>query len=193
MSAPSDKQENGGFTRGDPYKALLDKFPKTNARRPFILLDRLNAMLTARYQMQNYQMNSRLDDESLHLAREYLKLFFEQSTIIGSLDPSDTTLFASSGQSISNDLFRETKAHFARAVSLYHSIHAHYLCAQYAEMLETILGLTDRLNHGAFENNDNQLGEVIAVKANALSMSGNTSDAVRIFVPSLLMQSSMGV
>ncbi len=115
--------------------------------------------------MQNYHRYSLLDDESLRLAREYLTSFFEQSAIKGDLDPSDTTLFAASGQSISNDLFRETKAHFARAVSLYHSIHAHVLCAQYAEMLETILGLTDRLNYGASESNDNQLGEVIAVKA----------------------------
>eukprot|EP00804_Cyclotella_cryptica_P000737 CCRYP_001018-RA/>CCRYP_001018-RA protein AED:0.02 eAED:0.02 QI:978/1/1/1/0.71/0.62/8/2038/1234 len=183
LSDRSGQQVDGSLTGGDPYKALLDKVPKTDVRRPFIQLDRLNAMLTARYQMENHPKNVLLDDEYLCLAREYvesLKSFSEQSTVIrGNRDPSDGTLFAASGQSICNDLFRETQAHFARVVSLYHSIHAHKLCAQYAEMLEAILRLTDRPNYSGFESNDIQLGEVIVVKAHALSMSGNSTDACK--------------
>jgi hypothetical protein len=148
------------------------------------LLDRLNAFLTARYLADDSMHSRLLDNESLNLAREYIEVatpFFDKSSARGNSSISDTTLFVASNQAMFSELFHETKAALARAVSLYHSTDEHMLCAQYAEMLETILKLTDSTDFSDYENINAQVGEVIAVKSYALSMSGSSADAVSLF------------
>lgn len=163
----------------DPYKVLLDKISKTDARHPFILLDRMNALLNARFSFQEHDVG-RLDEESLHLARDFTASL---KTLLGSSfndSTSDSTLFADSTKSMRQDLFKDSKAYFARGLSLYHSSNAHTICAEYAQMLEAILRLTVQSNYSDFENTNAQLGEVIAIKAYALSNTSSTMDAVRL-------------
>ena len=177
MSNPQSQLES----KGDPYKVLLDKLPKSDSRRPFVLLDRLNALLTARFQMEGKtSTNLALDHESLHLAQEFtdtVKTMFEQTQKATGRDSSETTLFVDSSKTIRQKIFEDAKAHFARGVSLYHSSNAHTLCAEYAGMLEQILGLSHQTSYD-FQNDNSQLGEVIAIKAYALSMSGKSAEAV---------------
>ena len=165
----------------DPYKILYDTFPKSHFRRPFILLDQLNAMLSAEYQVRELQLESKaisqLDNEALQLANEYMevaKLFFERAESVTERNGvTDTTLFTSSTQSLSDELFQETKIHFARAVSLYHSKKAYDICAQWADILQNVLQLYHRASPVSLENSDAFLGEVMTVKAFSLTVSGN--------------------
>ncbi|KAL7544103.1 hypothetical protein ACHAXR_013581 [Thalassiosira sp. AJA248-18] len=164
----------------DNYKVLLEKLPKSHFRRPFVMLDRLNAMLAAEYQMRQRELDgksSQLDNEALRIvAKEYLetaKIFFQKST-----RETDTTLFPTSTKSLSNDLFEETKLHFARAVSLYHSLESHDLCAQWSDLLQTTLQLKHPTSM-SLEDSDVLLGQVMTVKAVALSMSGNHASGMK--------------
>lgn len=162
----------GGSVGVDPYRQLLDKFPKSHFRYPYILLDKLNAMLTSQYQLRELQVDIRgLDDETLSMAQEYLEIakpfFDKRSNVEGS------TLVASSAQSASKDLFEETKCHFARAVSLYHSSHEFDLCAQWTAMFESILQCDD-----TSLVDEAMIGEIQSVRAFALSMSGNSAEGV---------------
>lgn len=161
------------------YNLLLESLSKSDSRRPFILLDRLTALLTARFQMEGGESSCHsLDKQTLLLAREYIaivKSSFEQSSRVAEQDAS--TLFVDSSQAIRDELIQDSKAHFARAVSLYHSSNAYDLCAEYAEMLETVLGADQHTDD--FEKTNAQLGEVIAIKAYSLSMIGKTAEAVR--------------
>ena len=43
----------------DNYKVLLDKLPKNHFRRPFVMLDRLNAMLAAEYQVRERKLDNK--------------------------------------------------------------------------------------------------------------------------------------
>jgi len=171
-------------TYTDNYKVLLGKLPKTHSRRPFVMLDRLNAMLAAEYQVRERKTDkklvSQLDTEALQLAKEYLatvKTFLDKTTTRGNRD-TDTTLFVESTQSLSNDLFEESKVHFARAVSLYHSLDAHDLCAQWSDLLQSILQLKKQVSV-SLEDSDVLLGQVMTVKAYALSMSGNHASGMK--------------
>eukprot|EP01082_Thalassiosira_pseudonana_P006929 g15028.t1 g15028 contig21:392906-399472(-) len=162
----------GGSVGVDPYRQLLDKFPKSHFRYPYILLDKLNAMLTSQYQLRELQVDIRgLDDETLSMAQEYLEIakpfFDKRSNVEGS------TLVASSAQSASKDLFEETKSHFARAVSLYHSSHEFDLCAQWTAMFESILRCDD-----TSLVDEAMIGEIQSVRAFALSMSGNSAEGL---------------
>jgi len=167
----------------DNYKLLLEKMPKTHFRRPFIMLDRLNAMLAAAYEVRerissksvapDTKAIEKMENEALRLAREYLE-FFDKAASMGN---RDTTLFVASTQSLSNELFEETKLHFARAVSLYHSLDLHKLCAEWSDLLQRILQLR-RQGSISLEDADVLLGQVMTVKAYALSMSGNHASGV---------------
>ena len=158
------------------YDLLLESLPKSDSRRPFILLDRLNAMLTARFQMEGSESSCHsFDKENLLLAREYIAIMkssFGQSSSRGNNDAS--MLFVDSSKAIHDELIQDSKTYFARAVSLYHSSNAFELCAEYAEMLETVLGAGQHTDD--FEM---QIGEVLAIKAYAQSMIGETVEAVR--------------
>jgi len=158
------------------YDLLLESLPKSDSRRPFILLDRLNAMLTARFQMEGSESSCHsFDKKNLLLAREYIAIMkssFGQSSSRGNNDAS--MLFVDSSKAIHDELIQDSKTYFARAVSLYHSSNAFELCAEYAEMLETVLGAGQHTDD--FEM---QIGEVLAIKAYAQSMIGETVEAVR--------------
>lgn len=132
--------------------------------------------------------NSALDHESLHMAREFtdtVKTMFEQTSKAISKDNSETTLFVDSSECVRQKIFEDAKAHFARGVSLYHSSNVYTLCAEYAGMLEQILGLHNQSSVD-FQNNNARLGEVTAIKAYSLSMIGKISEAVSSMHYSLL-------
>ena len=106
------------------------------------MLDRLNAMLAVKYQAQERKLGSKsvdqLDSRTLQFAKKYLetvKVFFGDKSRSGTRG-NDTTLFASSEQSLSNELFEESKLHFTRAVSFYHSLALHDLCSQWSDLLQ---------------------------------------------------------
>jgi hypothetical protein len=119
----------------------------------------------------------KLEHDTLQLAQGYIadSLLFEPS----SSNASDTTLFVDNSKSMLDELFEKTKAHFARGVSLYHSSESYHMVASYSEMLERILNC-DRSNDNDFESANAQSGEVLAIKAHALSMTGQSTEAVRL-------------
>jgi len=162
----------------DNYKLLLDRLPKTSPRKAFVVLDKLNALLAAEYHVRERKLAARsirqLDNEALQVAKKYLETV--KTFLQGSSD-SDTTLFVSSTQTLSDDLFEETKVHFARAVSLYHSNDAHDLCAQWSDLLQGIIQLKQKSSM-SLEDTDALLGQVMSLKAYALSMSGNHASGV---------------
>jgi hypothetical protein len=167
----------------DHYKLLLEKFPKANVRRPFIMLDKLNAVLAVEHQVRKRQFDARaidqLDTEALEIAKEFLetmKTFVDKSLSVARSN-TDTTLFVASAQSLSNDLFEESKIHFARAVSLYHSLDAHTMCAQWSELLMSILHLK-HTSSPSLEDSDVLVGQIMTVKAYSLSMSGSHASGV---------------
>ena len=171
----------------DPYKILLDKFPKSHLRRPFILLDQLVAMLTASYQVRGQKYNcesmSKLDEQALQRAKDFIetaKSFFEKSasTIKGTRD-TDTTLFVTSARSLSDHLYQEALTHFSRTVSLYHSTKEWALCAHWSDMLQIIFQFNHQANTTvSLENSDVLLGQVMTVKAFAQSSSGDSANGV---------------
>lgn len=153
----------------DPYSVILKRIPKSDTRYCYVLLNRLNALLSVRFQMDN----NRLDETILQLASEYvetIKPLFGQSP-----STNDSTLFSDSSKS---NLHEKTKAHFARGLSLYHSSNANSSCVEYADMLESII-LADGSSHDGSDASS-ELGEVIAIKAYSLSMTGQSGKAVRI-------------
>lgn len=165
-------------SESDPYTVLLAKIPKSDTRHSFVLLDRLNAMLNIRFQMnEGTNKTHALDRETLHLAHEYVanSSLFDPS----SNNPSSTTLFVDSTKSMLEELFEKTKAHFARGISLYHLSDVYDMVAEYAGMLEKILRY-DKSSSNDVESANSQIGEVIAIKAHALSMTGQSMEAVRL-------------
>ena len=167
----------------DHYKIILEKLHKANIRRPFIMLDKLNAMLAVEHQVRNKNIDARsikqLDAETLEIATEFLETitaFFDKSSAAARSN-TDTTLFVTSVESLINDLFEESKVHFARAVSLYHSLNAHHMCAQWSELLIRILHLK-HTSSSSLEDSDVLLGQIMTVKAYSLSMSGNHASGV---------------
>lgn len=164
----------------NPYSVLLDKIPRSDTRHFFILLDRLNAYLSIRFQIKD--LTTQLDDDILQLANEYTTAV---KSIFGKSIANDkSTLFVDSSIFVTKDLYANTKAHFARGLSLYHSSNMHSSCAEYANILESIL--TDEQNCSGSDDTKAQLGEVIAIKAYALSMTGKSDEAVRISTSPLL-------
>ena len=169
----------------DNYKLLLNKLPKTHFRRPFVMLDKLNAMLAAEYQVRESKLGDktsikRLDNEALHVAKEYMdivKVLLEKSSASGTRGNDDTTLFVTSNQSLSNELVEETKIHFLRGISLYESLDAHEMCAQWSDLLQSIILVTSKANMS--EDTDVLLGNVMTVKAHAQSMSGSIASGLK--------------
>ncbi|KAL9185785.1 hypothetical protein ACHAXT_003562 [Thalassiosira profunda] len=171
---------SGDAAYTDNYKVLLDKLPENHFRRPLVLLDKLNALLSAEHQVRGRAIEEKdagrlrqLDNESLQTAKEFLEAVAKAK---GDRD-ADTTLFAASTESLSDELFEQSKVHFARAVSLYHSLDAHELCAQWTDLLEGLLKSQSGLSLG---DADKLLGEVMAIKAHALSMSGNHASGMKV-------------
>jgi tetratricopeptide (TPR) repeat protein len=166
----------------DNYALFLDKSIKMNSiRRPFIMLDKLNAMLAIQYKVRERKcatksIISRLDSEALLIAKEFIEMV---TTFVGNGN-SDTTLFVASNQSLSNELFQESKIHFARAVSLYHSLNAHHECAQWSDLLIHFLNLK-QTTILSLEDSDVLLGQVMAVNAYAQSMSGSHAAGVSLY------------
>ena len=168
----------------DNYKLLLDKLPKTHFRRPFVMLDKLNAMLAAEYQVRESKLGDktsikRLDNEALRVAKEYMdivKVLLEKSSASGTRG-NDSTLFVTSNQSLSNELVEETKIHFLRGISLYESLDAHEMCAQWSDLLQSIILVTSKANMS--EDTDVLLGNVMTVKAHAQSMSGSIASGLK--------------
>ena len=167
----------------DHYQLLLEKLHKDNIRRPFIMLDKLNAMLAVEHQVRKKTIDARsinqLDTEAFEIAVEFLETvttFFGKSSAAARSN-TDTTLFVTSAESLSNDLFEESKIHFARAVSLYHSLDAHKMCAQWSELLISILHLK-HTSSSSLEDSDVLLGQIMTVKAYSLSMSGGHASGV---------------
>jgi len=110
---------------------------------------------------------------------ETITTFIDKSSYPARAD-IDTTLFVSSAESLINDLFEESKIHFARAVSLYHSLNAHHMCAQWSDLFMSILHLK-HTSSPSLEDSDHLhvlLGQVMTVKAYSLSMSGSHASGV---------------
>ncbi|KAL3802897.1 hypothetical protein ACHAW5_006192 [Stephanodiscus triporus] len=171
----------------DHYNLLLDKLNKTHNRRPFVMLDKLNAMLVVEHQVRERQFDARaigqLDIEVLEIAKEFLETIttFTDKSSYPARANIDTTLFVTSAESLSNALFEEAKIHFARAVSMYHSLNAHHMCAQWSELLMS----TIHLKHTSSPSLDDSdqlhvlLGQVMTVKAYSLSMSGSHASGMK--------------
>jgi len=168
---------SSSVTYTDNYSLFLDNSIKMhNIRRPFIMLDKLNAMLAIRSSRKFATKSiSRLDSEALLIAKEFIEMV---TTFVGNGN-SDTTLFDTSNQSLSNELFEESKIHFSRAVSLYHSLNAHHECAQWSDLLIHFLNLK-QTTILSLEDSDVLLGQVMAVNAYAQSMSGNHAEGVSL-------------
>ncbi len=181
ISNASGAVSGTGFC-SDNYKYLFDKLPKSNSRRSLVMIDKLNAMLAIEYQLRErkFDVNAskRLDTEVLETAKELLqaiKPFLEKSP--SKIHDNDTTLFATSAhQPPSHDLLEQAKIHFARAVSLYHASDDHELCVQWSELLENILQMEHKSSMSL--DSDMFLGQVMTVKAYALSMNGNLDSGV---------------
>jgi len=153
---------------------------------PNTTLSFLSRLLAAEYQVREQKLDSKsisqLDNEALKIAKEYLttvKSFFDKPPSItqGNRD-TNSTLFAASTQSLSNDLLEETKLHLARAVSLYHSLDLHELTSEWSSLLQSILQLKNQARM-SLEDSDVLLGQVMTVKSYALSMSGNHTSGVK--------------
>jgi hypothetical protein len=147
------------------------------------MLDKLNAMLAVEHQVRKKTIDARsinqLDTEAFEIAVEFLETvttFFDKSSA-SARSNTDTTLFVTSAESLSNDLFEESKIHFARAVSLYHSLDAHHMCAQWSELLISILHLK-HTSSSSLEDSDVLLGQIMTIKAYSLSMSGSHASGV---------------
>jgi hypothetical protein len=175
--------DSGSVFCSDNYKYLFDKLPKSNCRRPFVMIDKLNAMLAIEYQLRerksDVNASKLLDAEALETAQEVLQIiqhFLEKSPT--KIHDNDTTLFATSAhQPPSHELLEQAKIHFARAVSLYHASDAHELCVQWSELLLNILQMEHK-SCISVTDSDMILGQVMTVKAYALSMSGNLESGV---------------
>jgi len=175
VSSDGDDMDN---TYTDNYQLLLHKLPKTHFRRPFVMLDKLNAMLAVEFQVRESKLGDaksirRLDSEALQTAKEYLAIVKTFSRGGTSRDSADTTLFAASTQSLSTDLLEDTKQALCTAVSLYHSLEAHEMCAQWSDLLESVIQLSNKRSMSLEDDTEDLLGRIMTVKAHALSMSGN--------------------
>ncbi len=167
-----------------PYKSILNKFQNTH-RRPFILLDQLNAILTAQYKVRQDECNegSRtwLDKEAMTMANEFIDIVtdaFKQSssTDIGSRD-YNTTLFVPRDQLLRNQLLQDTKIHFARAVSLYHASKDYKLCAHWSDLLHNVLKIN--CVDVSLDEENALLNQVLLVKAFSQSMCGDDAMGMR--------------
>jgi hypothetical protein len=183
---------SGTGSCADTYKYLLDKLPKSHFRRPFVMVDKLNAMLAIEYQVRERKFDTKvieqLDTEALATAKELLetiKSCLEKST--SKSRDYETTLFATSAHlPLGNELFEQAKIHLARAVSLYHASDAHTMCAQWSDLLQRILQMEQ--NSSMSTDSDLLIGHVMTVKAYALSMSGNLDSGVSACVVVYLIQ-----
>ena len=179
VSGTNDAANQTNSTHPDNYKLLLDKLPKAHFRKPFVMLDKLNAMLAVEFQVREKKLGEaksiiQLDKEALRLAKEFLAIVKASA---GGNGDNGSTLFSASNQSLNNDLFEETKHHFSKAVSLYHSLEAHDMCAQWSGLLESIIQLNTKAGL-SLEDTDVLLGQVMTVKAYAQTMSGNQAPGV---------------
>jgi len=175
VSSDGDDMDN---TYTDNYQLLLHKLPKTHFRRPFVMLDKLNAMLAVEFQVRESKLGDaksirRLDSEAIQTAKEYLAIVKTYSRGNSSRDSADTTLFVASTQSLSTDLLEDTKQALCTAVSLYHTLEAHDMCAQWSDLLESVIQLSNKRSMSLEDDTDDLLGRIMTVKAHALSMSGN--------------------
>ena len=142
------------------------------------MLDKLNAMLAVEFQVRENKLGeaksiTQLDKEALQIAKDFLAMV----KATGGKDDDGSTLSAASNQSLNNELFEETKHHFSKAVSLYHSLEAHDMCAQWSELLVSIVQLNNKAGI-SLEDTDILLGQVMTVKAYAQTMSGNQAPGV---------------
>ena len=119
---------------------------------------------------------TQLDKEALQIAKDFLAMVKKAT---GGKDDDGSTLFAASNQSLNNELFEETKHHFSKAVSLYHSLEAHDMCAQWSQLLESITQLKTGIS---LEDSDLLLGQVMTVKAYAQTISGNQATGVSTII-----------
>ena len=179
VSGTNDAANQTNSTHPDNYKLLLDKLPKAHFRKPFVMLDKLNAMLAVEFQVREKKLGeaksiTQLDKEALQIAKDFLAIVKANA---GGNGDNGSTLFSASNQSLNNDLFEETKHHFSKAVSLYHSLEAHDMCAQWSELLESIIQLNTKAGL-SLEDTDVLLGQVMTVKAYAQTMSGNQAPGV---------------
>lgn len=167
---------NASFTsHTDNYKFLLENLPKSHFQRPFVMIDQLNSMLALGFQVRERKFDAnfikQLDSEALAIAKVL------SQTVEEFLDKSaprvDTTLFAASTHEPQmHELFEQAKIHFARAVSLYHVSDSHENCAQWSDLLESIIRI-ELKESMSLNDSGILLGQVMTVKAYALSMSGN--------------------
>lgn len=179
VSGTNDAVNQTNDTYSDNYKLLLDLLPKAHWRRPFVKLDQLNAILAAQFQVRKNKPGeaksiTRMDNEALQLAKDFLEVVKASA---GRKDDNESSLFAASNQSLNNELFDKTKHHFSKAVSLYHSLEAHEMCAQWSELLQSIIQLNNKAGI-PLEDTDVLLGQVMTVKAYAQTMSGNQATGV---------------
>lgn len=183
---------SGTGSCADTYKYLLDKLPKSHFRRPFVMVDKLNAMLAIEYQVRERKFDTKvieqLDTEALATAKELsetIKSCLEKAT--SKSRDYETTLFATSTHlPLGNELFEQAKIHLARAVSLYHASDAHAMCAQWSDLLQRILQMEQKSSMST--DSDLLIGHVMTVKAYALSMSGNLDSGVSACVVVYLIQ-----
>lgn len=182
----------GGIgSTADNYKYLFDKLPKSHFQRPFVMIDKLNAMLAIGYQMREQGFDAKailqLDTDAVATAKELLgviKSFIEKPK--PKIHDIDTTLFTTSThQPMSRELCDQAKIHFARAVSLFHASGAHELCAQWSDLLQCILQMEPKSSM-PLTDSDMILGQVMAVKAYALSMSGDLDSGVSYSASSII-------
>ena len=184
----------------NPYNVLLDKYPKTRPKHLFIMFDQLSAILSTvqatREKVQGMaevKSPTWLDKLALEVARgcfEELEIS-PSSTAASQNTSSSSTLFVNldSARDLRLNCLREAKRHFARAVSLYRSTDfSHGTVAQWADLFISVLRLFQKERDMAGSlggslpsqrDSDQVLAEVMAVKAYALSMSGNYASALK--------------
>ena len=97
VSGTNDAANQANSTYSDNYKLLLDKLPKAHFRRPFVMLDKLNAMLAVEFQVRENKLGeaksiTQLDKEALQIAKDFLAMV----KATGGKDDDGSTLLAAS-------------------------------------------------------------------------------------------------
>ena len=164
---------NRGGAALDPYRLMFDKLSKSHQLRPFVVLDKLSAILSIAFGVRQRKLEHEyesIDQEALILADQYLSSFKRDNALT-----TDTTLFVTNN-SMKTELLNVAKEQFALAVSLYHSWDVYEICAKWASMLKDIHE-TSKVSpeHGE----DPILAEVLSVLAHSLSMIGSHAEGVK--------------
>jgi len=175
----------------NPYNILLETYKKGHQKYLSIVLDQLNAILTTIQILKEKKSKTsiKLNSAGLALGKNLLKEMEHSlsSSFSEKRKPeSDTTLFLDPKciHNVADEVIRESRTQFARAVSFYRISDCHSLCAEWAGLLSSILQLIQKTNFITKEQISKQeadkvTAEIMGVRAHELALSGNYAAGVK--------------